>query len=224
MDEEVIPILRVSDAAAAVAWYERLSFTKEWEHRFEPGLPAFVTIARDRMRLFLSEHRGDARPDTLVYLRVRDVDAIAEEFGASVEQASWARERSSGARVPRRPRTADASRAWAPERRARRLASSRPRLAPAIHANMSLNPARHAATSTLGLAATPSSSNLCTPRRIHAVAASHHADTPPKITECGSSTRPVSVAGRLWSAQRRRAESGARRRAARSTAARGTPG
>jgi catechol 2,3-dioxygenase-like lactoylglutathione lyase family enzyme len=92
MDEEAIPILRVADAAAAVAWYGRLGFAKEWEHRFEPGLPAFVSVARGRVRLFLSEHRGDARPDTLVYLRVGDVDAIATEFGVAVEQAPWARE------------------------------------------------------------------------------------------------------------------------------------
>jgi catechol 2,3-dioxygenase-like lactoylglutathione lyase family enzyme len=92
MDEEVIPILRVADAAAAVAWYERLGFTKEWEHRFEPGLPAFVSVARGPMRLFLSEHQGDARPDTLIYLRVRDVEAIAAEFGVAAEPAPWARE------------------------------------------------------------------------------------------------------------------------------------
>ena len=92
MGEEVIPILRVADAAAAVTWYERLGFTKEWEHRFEPGLPAFVSVARGPMRLFLSEHQGDARPDTLIYLRVGDVDAIAAEFGVAVEEAPWARE------------------------------------------------------------------------------------------------------------------------------------
>ncbi|RKT83180.1 hypothetical protein SAMN05421805_105342 [Saccharopolyspora antimicrobica] len=92
MDEEVIPILHVADAAAAVAWYRRLGFGKEWEHRFEPGLPAFVEIARGRVRLFLSEHSGDARPDTLIYLRVRDVDAIAAEFAVPVEEAPWARE------------------------------------------------------------------------------------------------------------------------------------
>jgi catechol 2,3-dioxygenase-like lactoylglutathione lyase family enzyme len=55
VDEEAIPILRVADAAAAVAWYGRLGFTKEWEHRFEPGLPAFVSVARGRVRLFPSE-------------------------------------------------------------------------------------------------------------------------------------------------------------------------
>jgi ribosomal protein S18 acetylase RimI-like enzyme len=48
MDEEVIAILRVADAAEAVIWYRRLGFTKEWEHRFEPGMPAFVCIARGR--------------------------------------------------------------------------------------------------------------------------------------------------------------------------------
>ncbi|MEV5826161.1 glyoxalase superfamily protein [Spirillospora sp. NPDC052242] len=92
MDEEVIPILRVADAAAAAGWYERLGFTLRWEHRFEPGLPAFVEVARGGVRLFLSEHEGDARPDTLIYLRVRDVDAVAAEFGVRAADAPWARE------------------------------------------------------------------------------------------------------------------------------------
>ena len=92
MDEEVIPILHVADAAAAVAWYGRLGFTQQWEHRFEPGLPAFVEVARGPVKLFLSEHKGDARPDTLVYLRIRDVDAVADEFGVQPEDAPWARE------------------------------------------------------------------------------------------------------------------------------------
>jgi catechol 2,3-dioxygenase-like lactoylglutathione lyase family enzyme len=89
MDEEVIPVLRVSDAAAAAAWYQRLGFAQEWEHRFEPGFPAFVSIARGAVRLFLSERTGDARPDTLIYLRLRDLDAVAKEFGADVEQMPW---------------------------------------------------------------------------------------------------------------------------------------
>jgi Glyoxalase superfamily protein len=62
METEVIPILRVADADVAVSWYERLGFTKQWEHRFDPSCPAFVSIARGGARLFLSEHRGDARP------------------------------------------------------------------------------------------------------------------------------------------------------------------
>ncbi len=44
------------------------------------------------MWLHLSEHEGDARPETLVYFYVDDVDAIAAEFGAPVEIQPWARE------------------------------------------------------------------------------------------------------------------------------------
>ncbi|MGW6918635.1 glyoxalase superfamily protein [Kitasatospora sp. NPDC054939] len=91
-DEEVIPVLHVADAAAAVGWYGRLGFVQQWEHRFGPGFPAFVEVARGRVKLFLSEHTGDARPDTLVYLRVREVDAVAAEFGVAVEEQPWARE------------------------------------------------------------------------------------------------------------------------------------
>lgn len=92
MDEQAIPILHTEDAAAAVRWYERLGFIKQWEHRFEPGMPAFVEIARGQVRLFLSEHKGDARPDTLVYLRVADIEAVAAEFGVPIQTMPWGRE------------------------------------------------------------------------------------------------------------------------------------
>jgi catechol 2,3-dioxygenase-like lactoylglutathione lyase family enzyme len=86
---EAIPILRVADAATSVSWYRRLGFAKEWEHRFEDGMPAFVSIARGDARLFLSEHLGDSRPDTLVYLVVPDADAVAAEFGVTREDAPY---------------------------------------------------------------------------------------------------------------------------------------
>ncbi|MGB2901118.1 MAG: glyoxalase superfamily protein [Candidatus Acidiferrum sp.] len=89
MEEKVIPILRVQDADIAVAWYKRLGFQQTSVHRFEPGFPAFVTIERGPMKLFLSEHKGDARPDTLVYLAVADVHPVAREFGVMVEEAPW---------------------------------------------------------------------------------------------------------------------------------------
>jgi catechol 2,3-dioxygenase-like lactoylglutathione lyase family enzyme len=87
--EEVIPVLRVSDAARAADWYRRLGFGQEWEHRFEPNFPVFACVARGQVRLFLSEHDGDARPDALVYLRLRELEAVAAEFGAAVEQMPW---------------------------------------------------------------------------------------------------------------------------------------
>jgi catechol 2,3-dioxygenase-like lactoylglutathione lyase family enzyme len=88
--EEVVPVLRVEDAARAVAWYERLGFEKEWEHRFEPDFPWFVSVARGEIHLYLSEHTGDARPNTLVHLYVDDIDSISEEFGIPVDEEGLA--------------------------------------------------------------------------------------------------------------------------------------
>ncbi len=92
--EEAIPILRVADAETSMAWYRRLGYVKEWEHRFEPSFPAFVSIARHgTSRLFLSEHGGDAGgplvAGTVVYIRVDDVDAIAKQFDAEIVEMPW---------------------------------------------------------------------------------------------------------------------------------------
>jgi catechol 2,3-dioxygenase-like lactoylglutathione lyase family enzyme len=86
VDEEVVPVLYVQDAARAVEWYERLGFQKEWEHRFEPGFPLFVSVARGRVRLYLSEHKGDARPNTLIHLYVQDIDRVSEEFAVPLDE------------------------------------------------------------------------------------------------------------------------------------------
>jgi len=92
--EEAIPILHVTDADVAVAWYERLGYEKESEHRFEPSFPAFVSIARNgTARLFLSEHTHDAGGElaavTTVYLRRDDLEAIAGQFDADVVEQAW---------------------------------------------------------------------------------------------------------------------------------------
>jgi catechol 2,3-dioxygenase-like lactoylglutathione lyase family enzyme len=90
VDEEVVPVLRVDDAARAVAWYARLGFQKEWEHQFEPGLPWFVSVARGRVRLYLSEHTGDAPANGLIHLYVADIDRVSEEFGVPVDEEGLA--------------------------------------------------------------------------------------------------------------------------------------
>src|SRR3954452_25275113 len=90
MDEEVVPVLYVEDAPRAVSWYERLGFAKEWEHQFEPGFPWFVSVARGNVRLYLSEHAGDARPDSLIHLYVRNIDVVSEEFGIPVDEEGLA--------------------------------------------------------------------------------------------------------------------------------------
>jgi catechol 2,3-dioxygenase-like lactoylglutathione lyase family enzyme len=89
--EETVPVLRISDAGAALGWYGRLGFEEEWTHRFEPGLPAFVSVRRgspgDGVRIFLSEHHGDAEPNGLLYLRVIDIAPVATEFGVEVHDS-----------------------------------------------------------------------------------------------------------------------------------------
>ncbi len=92
MDEDIIPILRVEDAEVAIKWYELLGFDARWRHRFEPDYPAFVEVCRGPMKVFLSEHEGDAGGTAVIYLRVHDVAEIAAEFGMTPETAPWARE------------------------------------------------------------------------------------------------------------------------------------
>ena len=88
---EVLPILRVRDARASASFYGHLGFALEWEHQFEPGFPLFVAVRADDggARVFLSEHLGDATPDTLVYMYVDDVDALygrLQDAGVGVHQ------------------------------------------------------------------------------------------------------------------------------------------
>lgn len=90
VDEEVVPVLRVQEASRAVAWYERLGFHKEWQHQFKPGFPWFLSIARGRVRLYLSEHTGDAPPSTLIHIYVDDIDAVSTEFGIPVDEEGLA--------------------------------------------------------------------------------------------------------------------------------------
>jgi catechol 2,3-dioxygenase-like lactoylglutathione lyase family enzyme len=75
-----VPTLRVKDARRSLALYrDQLGFAVDWEHQFEPGFPLFVSVSRDGVTLFLTEH-PECAFGGLVYLRVEDVDALAAEF------------------------------------------------------------------------------------------------------------------------------------------------
>lgn len=84
--------MRVKDADVAVSWYARLGYRKVSEHRFTPDGPAFVAVGRAGAHLYLSEHEGDARPDTLIYLWRDDVDELAAALGAHIDEMPWARD------------------------------------------------------------------------------------------------------------------------------------
>lgn len=92
MPEELVPIFHVKDAQETAKWYARLGFVIENEHRFAPGMPLYMFLRRGDNALHLSEHKGDARPGTLVYFYVHDVDAISLEFNSAIIDQPWARE------------------------------------------------------------------------------------------------------------------------------------
>ena len=92
MPEELIPIFHVKDGLKISKWYTRLGFEIESEHRFAPGMPLYLFLRRSNVRLHLSEHKGDARPRTLGYFYVGDIDAVADEFNAEILQQPWGRE------------------------------------------------------------------------------------------------------------------------------------
>jgi catechol 2,3-dioxygenase-like lactoylglutathione lyase family enzyme len=85
----VTPILYAKDAMASAAWYQRLGFEVEFSHRFSDESPLFVGIGSGDTKIMLSEHRGDAKPDGLVYLRVDDLDEATASIGASAEVQEW---------------------------------------------------------------------------------------------------------------------------------------
>ncbi len=90
-EQRVIPALRITQYARSKAFYlDQLGFELEWEHRFEPHFPVFMSVVRDGMRLYLSEHTGDCQVGGLVHFVIQDVDAWHREFqdrGVRVSEA-----------------------------------------------------------------------------------------------------------------------------------------
>ena len=85
--------MRITDVDRAVAWYARLGFRLVGEQRDGPDMPAYVFVARGDVWLHLSQHEGDARPGSLVYLFLDDdLDAIAREFDTHVHDNDWGRD------------------------------------------------------------------------------------------------------------------------------------
>ncbi len=72
--QQVIPALRITDPARSEAIYvEGLGFQVDREQRFAPDLPVFMTVSRDDMVFYVTEHIGDCPVGGLVHLFVLDV-------------------------------------------------------------------------------------------------------------------------------------------------------
>lgn len=81
MQQKVVPTLKITDYARSKAFYvDGLGFAITWEHRFEPNFPVFMSIKRDDMEVFLTQHQGDCPAGGLVHFYVPDVDAWYAEL------------------------------------------------------------------------------------------------------------------------------------------------
>lgn len=90
---QVVPILRVADVAAALAWWERIGFVHDFTHRYGGDTTyRFMGVRYEGADVFLSENSADAQGPGLVFVWVPDVDAVAQRFGVPVEQHPWARD------------------------------------------------------------------------------------------------------------------------------------
>jgi uncharacterized glyoxalase superfamily protein PhnB len=83
----VVPILRVADVAASIAYYrERLGFESDWRWGDPPG---FGGVRRDAIEVFFCRECQGA-PGTWMSFWVDDVDAMYEELrerGADIRQS-----------------------------------------------------------------------------------------------------------------------------------------
>ena len=79
--ESPIPLLRMFDEAKAREFYLGfLGFHVEFEHRFEAGLPLYLGIIRNGLRIHLSEHHGDASPGTTVFVPMHNIELLRDEL------------------------------------------------------------------------------------------------------------------------------------------------
>jgi catechol 2,3-dioxygenase-like lactoylglutathione lyase family enzyme len=83
MDENIsscVPTLRVNDAVKSCIFYcDVLGFKKNWEHRFGPEYPLFVSVSRGTTTLFLTEH-PECSSGALVYFYVKEVNSLLDEL------------------------------------------------------------------------------------------------------------------------------------------------
>ena len=76
-----VPVLRMFNVDATLEFYcNYLGFTKDWEHRFEPGFPLYAQVSRSSTAIHLSEHYGDGSPNTVLWIPVDDVAALQAEL------------------------------------------------------------------------------------------------------------------------------------------------
>lgn len=86
---QCVPFLQVKNAQKSCAFYcDLLGFQKDWEYQPESSLPCFISISRDGIQLFLTEHPESAF-GVLVYCYVEDVDHLYQSLVAQGVELEW---------------------------------------------------------------------------------------------------------------------------------------
>jgi catechol 2,3-dioxygenase-like lactoylglutathione lyase family enzyme len=82
MFKSAIPVLHVSDSAAAAEFYcHRPGFRQEFANRpFGSPDPCYMGLMRDDVELHISSFSGDGVAGGVVFLLVSDVDELHEEL------------------------------------------------------------------------------------------------------------------------------------------------
>jgi uncharacterized glyoxalase superfamily protein PhnB len=89
MNPQCVPFLQVTDASVSSSFYcEVLGFQKEWEYQPDADAPAFVSVRRENIRLFLTEH-PESSVGALLYCYVEDVDRFCQEIAERGAVLEW---------------------------------------------------------------------------------------------------------------------------------------
>ena len=89
MIEQVVPVVPVSKIAVAEETLARVGFKKAWQH--DPGQELMYAefTHPDGISVHASESRGDGIGPVVVYFRVSNVDALAQQADETAADQTW---------------------------------------------------------------------------------------------------------------------------------------
>ena len=92
-DEALTPVLRITDAEAAIAWYKRLGFVVDSEWSSGPTFRETMAVVRrgDLALILSSREKGLSRSDSLLCFRVADLTPFEQEFNVAASSLFWGR-------------------------------------------------------------------------------------------------------------------------------------
>ena len=83
MLQTITPILRIFDVQKAKEFYiDWLEFKLNWEHVFEENFPVYMEVAKDNIKLHLSEHHGDATPGSSIFIACTGIHEYCKKLQA----------------------------------------------------------------------------------------------------------------------------------------------